>query len=71
VLQTTLDLLENGFRVFAAADAMSSRSQINHQTGLQLMGSAGAVIGSTETFLFQMLEEAGSQRFKQISNLVK
>jgi nicotinamidase-related amidase len=71
VLQTALDLLENGYRVFAAADAMCSRSQFNHHTGLRLMDSAGVIIGSTETFLFQMLEEAGSERFKQISKLVK
>jgi nicotinamidase-related amidase len=71
VLQTALDLLENDYRVFVAADAMSSRSSFNYHTGLSLMRDAGAVIGSTETFLFQMLEEAGTDRFKQISKLVK
>ena len=71
VLQSALDLLHNGFEVFAAADAMCSRSAFNYQTGLQLMRDAGVVVGSTETFLFQMLEEAGSERFKQISKLVK
>ena len=71
VLQTALDLLENDYRVFAAADTMCSRSPFNHQTGLQLMRTAGVIMGSTETFLFQMLEEAGTERFKQISKLVK
>ena len=71
VLQTTLDLLKNDFRVFAAADSMCSRAPFNYQTGIELMRDAGAVIGSTESLLFQLLEEAGTDRFKQISKLVK
>jgi nicotinamidase-related amidase len=71
VLQTALELLENGFQVFAAADTMCSRASFNHQNGLQLLRDAGAVVGSTETFLFQMLKEAGTEPFKRISKLVK
>ena len=71
VLQTTLDLLRQGRRVFVAGDAMCSRAAYNHQTGLNLMRQAGAVIGSTEIFVFGMLGAAGSERFKRISKLVK
>jgi nicotinamidase-related amidase len=71
VLQTALDLLQDGVHVFVAADAVCSRARLNWQTGLDLMRHAGVVIGTTEIFLFQMLQESGTERFKQISRLVK
>lgn len=71
VLQTALDLLEQGRRVFVAADAVCSRSAANCQLGLDLMQQAGAVIGSAEIFAFGLLRAAGSDRFKRISKLVK
>jgi nicotinamidase-related amidase len=71
VSQTCLDLLEKGFRVFVAADAVSSRTPENYRSGLDRMRAAGAVIVSTEMVLFELLERAGTDEFKQILNLVK
>jgi nicotinamidase-related amidase len=71
VTQTCLDLLEKGFRVFVAADAVSSRTPENYRFGLDRMRAAGAVIVSTEMLLFELLEEAGTAEFKQILTLVK
>lgn len=71
VLQTALDLLAQGNRVFVAADATASRSKSNWRLALNLLRQAGAVIGSTEMFAFGLLGQAGSDRFKRISKLVK
>jgi nicotinamidase-related amidase len=71
VSQTCLDLLDDGFRVFVAADAVSSRTPENYRVGLGRMRAAGAVIVSTEMVLFELLEQAGTAEFKQILNLVK
>jgi len=71
VLQTALDLLAAGRRVYLAADATCSRTQLNWKLGLRLMRQAGAVIGSTEIFVFALLGSAGSEQFKRISKLVK
>lgn len=71
VLQTALDLLSDGQRVFVAADATCSRAKLNWKLGLDLMQQAGAVIGSTEILTFGMLGTAGTERFKRISKLVK
>lgn len=71
VLQTALDLLAQGRRVYVAADAVCSRTADNRQLGLDLMQQAGAVIGSAEIFAFGLLRAAGSERFKRISKLVK
>jgi nicotinamidase-related amidase len=71
VSQTCLDLLEEGFRVFVVADAVSSRTPENYRFGLDRMRAAGAVIVSTEMVLFELLEQAGTEAFKQILSLVK
>jgi nicotinamidase-related amidase len=71
VCQTCLDLLEAGFHVFVAADAVSSRTKENYQIGLQRMRDAGAVIVSTEMALFELLGSAGAEEFKKVLELVK
>ncbi len=71
VLQTCLDLLDEGFGAFVAADAVSSRTPENHRIGLERMRDAGAVIVSTEMALFELLEQAGTDEFKQVLGLVK
>lgn len=71
VLQTALDLLQAGRRIYVAADACGSRTKQNWRIGLDLMRRAGAVIGSTEVFAFALLGAAGTDQFKRISQLVK
>lgn len=71
VSQTCLDLLDEGFRVFVAADAVSSRTAENYRIGVERMRAAGAVIVSTEMVLFELLGQAGTAEFKQVLELVK
>ena len=71
VCQTCLDLLDRGFRVFVAADAISSRTAENHRLAVERMAAAGAVNVSTEMILFELLERAGTDEFKRILSLVK
>lgn len=71
VLQTTLDLLAHGFRVFVAADAVGSRKELDREIALQRMSASGAVITTTESILFEWCERAGTPEFKEISRLVK
>lgn len=71
VLQTALDLLEQGRRVYVAADAVASRTALNWQTGLDLMRQAGAIIGTTEVFAFGLVRAAGTEQFKRVSRMVK
>jgi nicotinamidase-related amidase len=70
-LQTTIDLLNAGYRVHVAADAVRSRRDLDWEKGLAMMEKAGANVGTTEMFLFQLLERAGTDEFKQIAKLVK
>ncbi|SME98082.1 hydrolase [Pseudogulbenkiania subflava] len=67
VLQTVLELLAAGKQVFVVADAVTSRSARDLELGLQRMRDAGAVLVSREMVLFEMLREAGSELFRNLS----
>lgn len=71
VEQTALDLLENGFQVNLAADACSSRKEIDYNIALSRMRHAGIIVTTTESILFELLNVCGTDEFKQISKLVK
>jgi nicotinamidase-related amidase len=71
VCQTALDLLDQGLGVFVAADAISSRTPENWQRGIERMRDAGATIVSAEMILFELLEEAGTDQFRKILELIK
>jgi nicotinamidase-related amidase len=71
VSQTAHDLLDRGLEVHVATDAVSSRTIENLDVGLHKMETAGAILTSVETALFEMLEAAGGDEFKQIQGLVK
>lgn len=71
VNQTALDLIERGYEVHVAEDAVSSRTESNRRIGLDKILAAGAGATSAEMALFEMLEQAGGDEFKAISKLVR
>jgi nicotinamidase-related amidase len=71
VFQTVLDLLGRGYLIHVPQDAVCSRTKQNWRTGLSLMERAGAVVTSTETIVFQLLERASTDAFKAIAPLIK
>jgi len=71
VLQSCLGLLKGGMQVHLVRDAVCSRSRENFETGIEFMRNAGAVVTCTETVLFQLLQVAGTDEFKKISQRIK
>ncbi len=71
VQQTALDLLEKGFHVTLCVDALGSRKEVNHTLALRRMENEGAVLGSTESILFELLGTASHPLLKVISSLIK
>jgi nicotinamidase-related amidase len=71
VLQSGIDLIKRDFTVHVINDAMCSRAQDNHRTGIEFMRDAGGIITCTETVLFQLLEKAGTEEFKTISKRIR
>lgn len=71
VQQTILDLIENNFQVSLAADAVSSRKEIDYKISLERMRTHGAEITTTEAILFELLNVCGTDQFRAISKIVK
>ncbi len=71
VQQTVFDLMADGFHVYLAVDAVGARFDIDYQTALRRMDSAGATLTTTESALFEWCDVAGTPEFKQISALVR
>lgn len=71
VYQSTRDLLQRGYEVHVMADAVSSRVAGNREIGLARMQNAGAVISSVEMALFEMLQSAEGDLFRQVVKLLK
>lgn len=66
VMQTVLGALNRGYVVHVAADAVSSRTELNWKLGLDRMKSAGAVISSTEMMIYELLGASGTPAFKEM-----
>lgn len=71
VQQTVLDLLANKYQVHVAADAVSSRKELDYTTALNRMKRHGAEITTAEAVLFELLQAAGTDQFREISKIVK
>ncbi|BBO70945.1 hydrolase [Desulfosarcina alkanivorans] len=71
VYQTTAGLVKMGYSVQVVADAVSSRNPGNKAIGLQKMQAAGAGLTSVETALFELLEVAEGDAFKEILRIVR
>jgi nicotinamidase-related amidase len=70
VSQTAHDLLGKGVEVHIPADAVGSRHEIDYERALERLERAGAVIGTVEAALFELLERAGTPEFKEVQKLI-
>jgi nicotinamidase-related amidase len=71
VAQTALELLNQGFRVQVAADAVASRHRLDCKFALRRLEMSGAVISTVEAVLFEWAERSDRAEFKDLSALVK
>lgn len=71
VFQTTRDLINDGYQVCLAKDAIASRTKANYLNGLDLAKSVGAVITNTETAVYDLLKVSGTPEFKAMLAMIK
>lgn len=71
VYQTAVDLLGFGYDVHLVADAVSSRTVLNREIGIEKMRDEGARLASTEMVLFELIRSADDPKFKDIFRIVK
>ena len=71
VAQTARDLGLAGYRVWLVADACLSRRRFDWDMGVQRIHGDGAIIVSAEAALFELLGEAGTPLFKELSRRIR
>jgi len=67
VLQTVLDLYQEGKEVFVVADCVGSRHPLDREVALARMRQEGVRIVSREMVAFEWLGEAGTPLFKAVN----
>ena len=71
VTQTALGALREGYLVHVAADAASSRTELNWRIGLDRMRAAGAILSSTEMMIYELLRSSGAPAFREMLPYLK
>jgi len=72
VLQSALDMLCDGYDVFLATDAISSRKERDEHPAIMRMIHSGVTPVTVESALFELLDnDSKTDTFKTISKLIK
>lgn len=71
VLQTVMQLLEQGKQVFVVQDGVCSRDKQHFKNALARMQQAGAMITNRESVLFEWLGDASHTQFRELSKLIR
>jgi len=70
IAQTALDLLADGYAVFLAVDAITSRHPLDRDVALRRLEAAGAVPTTSEAVVFEWCRTAAHPRFQDVRKLV-
>jgi nicotinamidase-related amidase len=71
VMQTALDAIDRGLKVFVPTDAVTAQDKVQHKAGLRRMEQNGAQLVTTQMALFELLRAAGTPEFKSLMPLLK
>lgn len=71
VLQTAIDLKEQGYQPVLVEDCLSSRTAHNKMMALERAKQEGILLTTYESVLFELLKEAGTSKSKVIQKLIK
>lgn len=71
VTQTALDLLTMGHRIYVLVDGVSSMNAEERGVALARLRDAGAIVTTSESILFEILQDSNRAEFKAVSGLVK
>lgn len=71
VMQTVLDLLDEGWSVYVVRDAVASRHTRDYKAALERMQQSGAVIVTSEMVLFEWQARADTGTMRAMLELVR
>ncbi|KAI1335757.1 Isochorismatase hydrolase [Xylariaceae sp. FL0016] len=71
VTQTAMDLLNRGHHVYVLADGVSSCNEQEVPLALARLRQEGAIVTTSESFIFECMGDAGIPEFRDVSKLIK
>lgn len=71
VTQTALDLLASGHKVYVLADGVSSCNKEEIPVALDRLRTAGAVVTTSESWMYECMGDAGIAEFRDVARVVK
>lgn len=71
VTQTTLDALRAGHKVYVLADGVSSCNREEVGIALDRLRAEGAIVTTSESFLYECMGDASITEFKAVAGVVK
>lgn len=71
VCQSAIQLMQKGFEVFVATDAVGARSGSAHHIGLSRIKQSGAILTHTESIAYEWIKNAENPSFREILDFVK
>ena len=71
IMQTALDLLDNGMQPVIIGDAVGSRFPYDKKQAIRRIRRTGGVISTVESILFELCRSSEDPAFKTIINLIK
>ncbi|MEK7855337.1 MAG: isochorismatase family protein [Acidobacteriota bacterium] len=71
VNQTAHELMHAGYEVHLLTDCVGSRFDHDKEAGLAKMKASGVIPSSVELALFELLGDAGHEKFKEIQAVIK
>lgn len=71
ITQTALDALKAGHKVYVLADGVSSCNKEEVPIALARLRAEGAVVTTSESWLYEVVGDAGAPEFKSLIGIVK
>ncbi len=71
VMQTALELQEDGFEIFVADDAVCSQKMAHWKSALNRIRQTGITAAPTESLLFEWLRDSSHEHFKTVSGYLR
>jgi isochorismate hydrolase len=71
VLQTAMDLIQQGKEVHVVADAVSSQRAYDRTVAMERLKDIGVYFTTSESLMFQLLKTSTHPHFKACSKLLK
>ncbi len=71
ILQTSIDLLQQGLNVLIPRDAIGSRKEIDNETAFLRLILSGVVASTTESLICELCKTSNRKEFREISKILK